>query len=528
MSGHTTNHLPAGWVEAHLGDVCELGAGGPAPQEEEHFSRDGRPFVRVQDLGRLGYRVWIHDTADRLSEEGVRASRLKPIPAGSVLFTKSGMSTLLNQRAILASDAFVVSHIGYAIPEPGILSQWLYWALKRIDFGPLAHATTLPSLKLSKVQEIKIPVAPTPEQRRIVAEIEKQFTRLEAAVAALKRVQANLKRYRAAVLKAVVEGRLVPTEAELARREGRAYETADELLQRILAERRARWEADQLAKFRTSGSEPKDDSWKQKYREPDGVDDRNLPRLPQGWTWAATDQVGDVRLGRQRSPKHHVGPYMRPYLRVANVFEDRIDTSDVLEMNFTPAEFEVYQLKFGDVLLNEGQSLELVGRPAIYRDEVPGACFQNTLIRFRSASGINPDYALTVFLSYLHNKRFQKAARWTVNIAHLGADRLSRIEFPVPPANEQTRIVAEVERRLSVIQELQIQVEGNLKRADRLRQAILRRAFEGKLVPQDPSDEPASALVERIRVERTQAEATIWERRTNNRRRAKDDLAHAR
>src|SRR5262249_16532196 len=140
------------------------------------------------------------------------------------------------------------------------------------------------------------------------------------------------------------------------------------------------------------------------------------PELPLGWCWAKVSEVGEVKLGRQRSPEHHNGPYMRPYLRVANVFEDRIDLSDVLEMNLTPEEYETYQLKHGDILLNEGQSLEPVGRPALYRDEIPGACFQNPLVRFRAGEAINPHFALLIFRHYLHAKRFQKLARWTVNI----------------------------------------------------------------------------------------------------------------
>jgi len=88
--------------------------------------------------------------------------------------------------------------------------------------------------------------------------------------------------------------------------------------------------------------------------------------------------LGRVQLGRQRAPQHHAGPNMRPYLRVANVFEDRLELGDVMEMNFDPQEYETYRLVPGDILLNEGQSRHLVGRPAIYRDEVPGACFQNT------------------------------------------------------------------------------------------------------------------------------------------------------
>jgi len=225
-------------------------------------------------------------------------------------------------------------------------------------------------------------------------------------------------------------------------------------------------------------------------------------------------QVGDVQLGRQRSPKHHTGPYMRPYLRVANVFEDRIDTSDVMEMNFTPAEYETYRLQHGDVLLNEGQSMELVGRPAIYRDEVPGACFTNTLVRFRAWNGLDPEYALAVFLTYLKNGRFQKIATITVNIAHLGAGRFAELEFPLPPVAEQREIVSEVKRHDSVIQAVENEVIAGIKRASRLRQGILKQAFEGTLVTQDPHEEPATTLLARIKAGSTGTNSKAKPRKT--------------
>jgi type I restriction enzyme, S subunit len=132
--------------------------------------------------------------------------------------------------------------------------------------------------------------------------------------------------------------------------------------------------------------------------------------------------------------------------------------------------------------LNEGQSLELIGRPAMYRGELPDACFTNTLVRFRPCPSLDVKFALSVFRAFMHSGRFQKIARWTTNIAHLGADRFAKLAFPLPPLAEQKRIVAEVERRLSVVEELEAVVSTNLQRTVRLRQSIFQKAFSGELI----------------------------------------------
>ena len=321
----------------------------------------------------------------------------------------------------------------------------------------------------SFLERAEIPLPPLEDQRRIVAEIEKQFSRLDEAVANLKRVKANLKRYKAAVLKAAVEGRLVPTEAELARREGRSYETGAQLLQRILETRRRQWKG------------------KGRYKEPGAPNATGLPELPEGWVWSTYEQVGRLQLGRQRAPKYHSGPNIRPYLRVQNVFEDRLDLSDVMEMEFSPADFERYQLGPGDLLLNEGQSPELLGRPAIYRGELPGACFTNTLIRFRAFDGVSVEFALIVSRHHMRAGRFVSEGTITTNIAHLSLGRLAMVEFPLPPLAEQHRIVAEVDRRLSLVGEVEEGVEINLVRASSLRRQTLAQHFHKQTLTQNES-----------------------------------------
>jgi len=203
--------------------------------------------------------------------------------------------------------------------------------------------------------------------------------------------------------------------------------------------------------------------------------------LPNGWTATKVRDIGSVQLGRQRSPDVHQGANMRPYLRVANVFEDRIDLSDVMEMHFEPKEVERYELGPGDILLNEGQSRELVGRPAMYRGELPGVCFTNSLVRFQASSAVDRDFALHLFRHWLKNGSFQAIAQITTNIAHLGAGRFGDMTVPLPPLNEQRRIVAKLEALQARSRRAREALDAVPPLLEKLRQSILAAAFRGDL-----------------------------------------------
>jgi type I restriction enzyme S subunit len=347
-----------------------------------------------------------------------------------------------------------------------------------VDFAMSRSSGDRPRVKFDGISDFEFLLPPLNEQRRIVEKIETLFARLDKGEEALREVQKLLARYRQSVLKAAVTGELTADwRAENAHR----LEHGRDLLARILKTRRETWQG------------------RGKYKEPAPLKTKGLPQLPESWAWVRVDTAGDVLLGRQRAPQYHAGELMRPYLRVANVFEDRLDLSDVKRMNFDEAHFEKYKLEPGDILLNEGQTPDLVGRPAMFRGEIPDCCFQKTLHRFRPSKWVHGEFALAVFRSYMHNRRFKKAASITTNIAHLTLSKFVEIEFPVPPIEEQEETVSRLSAELSRIEKVEYFCMSEGVRSTALRQSILRDAFSGRLVRQDPTDEPATELIARIK-----------------------------
>lgn len=510
MTNHDTQPLPSGWEIASISEVCTLDTGSPAPQLPSLFTDGTRPFVRVQDLGRLANNVYIRDTKDHLNDTGTGG--LKLFREGAVLFTKSGMSALLNQRAILARDMHVVSHIGIATPLGGIPSEYIYYWLKTVDFSGLTHATTLPSLPMSRVGSLRLPLPPLSEQDRIVAEIEKQLTRLDAAVAALERARVNLKRYRVAVLKAACEGQLVPTEADLARSQGRDYEPADALLTRIQKERREKWEADQRTKMKAVDKHPKDDGWKGKYVEPESPEAAELPRLSEGWVWARAEQVCEF-ITKGTTPaanKLQAGVGDIPFIKVYNLtFDGKLDFSvnpTFVSTDTHKKELARSRVVPGDVLMN------IVGPPLGKVAVVPATFdewnMNQAVAVFRPLFGVLRGYLAICLLAGDVLNWATRRAKATAGQFNLTLEICRDLPLPIPPAKEQARIVIEAERRLSVLDETEALVNRSLRRADRMRQAILKQAFEGRLVDQDPNDEPASALLERIHLTRAASSIT--------------------
>jgi len=322
-----------------------------------------------------------------------------------------------------------------------------------------------PNISQEIIRDLQCPLPPLPEQRRIVGEIEKQFSRLEEGVEALKRVQANLKRYRAAVLKAACEGQLVPTEAERQRGKGRGtrgegkYETGEELLARILAERRKNWQG------------------RGKYKEPAASDTSKLGKLPEGWAWATFEQISArVTVGFVGSMKHEYVDRGIPFLRGQNVRENRFDPEGLLYIS------PEFHKKISKSTIHPGDLAVVrsggVGVTCVIPETLPEANCSDLVLIQRPLAFI-PQYG-AYFMNSLA-KRNVEAGKVGVALTHYNTKSVAAMAVPLPPLAEQSRIVAEVERRLSVVEEMEATVEANLQRATRLRQSILQRAFAGEL-----------------------------------------------
>ncbi len=470
----TSDSCPSGWAKTCLGELLPLSYGKALTEK----NRGGSGAIPV--YGSSGI-VGVHDSA------------LVDGPALIVGRKGNVGSVYLAEEKFWAIDTayFTQGH-------PGLRLDYFKYLLEFVGLRSLDKSTAVPGLSRDDYSKVEICFPPTTEQHRVVVVIETLLSDLDAAVAALKRVHANLKRYRASVLKAACEGRLVPTEAELARKEGRSYESGEQLLQRILKERRAKWEADQLAKLHSAGKAPKNNDWKGKYREPAAVNKTGLRPLSEGWAWVNLGQPFEVCVGAtpsRRRPEYWHGDI--PWVSSGEVAFCRIkDTRELIsEAGLQNTSTRLHPV--GTVLLGMIGEGKTRGQVAIL--DIPACNNQNCAAIRVSEAGILPEFVYRYFEGEYERTRAIGSGN---NQPALNKTRVEEMLMPFPPLAEQRRISVELESRLSIIEANERQVADALLRAARLRQSILKRAFEGKLVPQDPNDEPASVLLERICAER--------------------------
>jgi type I restriction enzyme S subunit len=484
------NGLPNGWAEATIGDLVQ-------PKVSQEGADKGVSFIYVDISGVNNESKKIEDPRTLPCAEAPSRARQR-LEEGDVLVSMTRPN--LNAVAIVpASLDGAIGSTGFDVLRPiEVAPGLLFYAVQTNGFihamCELVQGALYPAVRPKDIRAHRLPLPPLPEQHRIVEKIEELFSDLDVGVSALERAKANLKRYRASVLKSAVEGRLT----EEWRKEHPQGEDGQMLLDRILRERRDKWEKDQLAQFKKKGKEPPK-NWQSKYEEPSAPDTSHLPKLPEGWVWATMPQLGVLDRGRSRhrprNAKHLYGgkyPFIQTGdIRHANTFvrtyTQTYSDAGLAQSRLWPA---------GTLCITIAAN---IAETAILTFD---ACFPDSVVGFLPADDSVSARFLEAFLCTV--QKYLEAYAPATAQKNINLETLSEVAVPLPPPAEQEQIVALVEERLSQIDSAEKTIDAELIRSKRLRQSILKRAFEGQLVPQDPKDEPASVLLERIKATREQ------------------------
>ena len=488
--------IPKGWAVTSVGEVAKYQNGRAFKPSE--WEKTGLPIIRIQNL---------NDTSAAFNFSDQPHEQRFKVNNGDLLFAWSaslGAYIWRGQKAWLNQHIFRVDHCSE------IDRLFLYYALTNItsELYAKAHGSGMVHVTKAKFEETLLWLPPLNEQRRVVAKIEEIFSELDKGVESLKTARAQLKVYRQAVLKYAFEGKLTVQWREENKDK---LETAEKLLDRIRRERDELYEQrlkgwkTALQKWEESGKLGKKPARPRKTKPFSTLDVEKLSHsgaLPSGWLWLTAESVGTVQLGRQRSPKNRSKYFPTKYIRAANITEHGLALDDILDMDFLPHELSAYRLKKGDLLLAEASgSSAQVGKPAIWADQIPNCCFQNTVIRHQPYCRHFAVFLLWLYRYFYLSGKFAQVAGG-VGINHLSASRFAQIPLPLCSVAEQLEIVSLLEERFAAIERAEREVDSSLRRTETLRQAVLKKAFSGQLVAQESNDETSSTLLERIKAEK--------------------------
>jgi type I restriction enzyme, S subunit len=457
------------WVETTLGKVVNPTRPRISPSERPDLPFIGMDHIEAHTMKLLG-----------TVPAGTMKSAAVHFQPGDVLYGR--LRPYLNKvyRATfegLCSAEFIV------FPEvEGLDGRYLQYFLNSsafVSYASQLNAGDRPRVKFEQLSSYPFPLPPQALQKRIIAEIEKQLSRLDEAVANLKRVKAQLKRYKAAVLKAAVEGKLT----EEWREAHPDVEPACKLLDRILAERRAKWEEGELAKIEAKGKVPKDDKWKAKYKEPVAPNLTSMPRSPDNWASASLDQLtSKITSGsRDWSPYYEQGSSIFVLAQNVRPMEPDFSVQQRIAPPKDDPSCDRSRIQAGDLMTtivgaNTGQVCLVVRTPG-------DAYVCQSVALMRPIEVAISEFINISMNSTEHAQRYFELCMYGQGRPHLSFDQLKATPIWLPPLKEQHRIVAEVDRHSSLIREAETQVDTNLQRAARLRQALMARAFGGGLVP---------------------------------------------
>jgi len=464
------------WERVRLGDIADVQNG--AAFESHYFNHEGRgmPLLRIRD---------VFSGKTEAFYDGPYEDTFIVHPGDLVIgmdgdfnhWPWTGPPALLNQRVcrlIFRSPHVLPKFVFYVL---GGYLEAVNWATPSITVKHLSSKT---------VADLLLPLPPLAEQDRIVGKIERQLSRVEAGRAAFGRAATDVEELRASVLTSAVSGTLHGGDGD-----------ATALLANVLVERRQLWEAIELARMEERGKVPRDDHWKLKYAEPLSPRPLEGVELPEGWAWATVDQLA-TGVDYGTSAKTGSASNGVPVLRMGNIIDARLNFTDLKYLPEGHVEFPNLFLEHGDVLFTRTNgSVELVGKAAMFDEELVPCSFASYLIRVRFSHRVRPEL-LVHFLASPYGRRWAYEVSSQVGQANISGSKLKALTIPLPPRHVQDEICDRVEQLLDVSERLRHASRRGQVDAEALRRSILRRAVAGQLAQQHPDDEPATLLLDAI------------------------------
>jgi type I restriction enzyme, S subunit len=474
-----SRQFPKGWAITSIRELAYLVTKGSTPTTYGfNYEEKGINFVKVENIehGRISKKT----IKQFITNEAYAYFLRSQLANNDVLFSIAGTigRTGIVQKEDLPANtnqAVAIIRCPWQFVNPYFLKTFLESTAIKQAISKKNRGVGMNNIGLEDVKNIQIPFPPLLEQGRIVAKIEELFSFLDAGTESLRKVQAQLKRYRQAVLKYAFEGKLTE---EWRKTHNDKIEPVCKLMDTIRDNR----------------------SVSQKKKIPILVTE-NLPNLPDTWQWIRLGDVADL-IQYGTSEKTNLDKNGIPVLRMGNIQDGKLDFQNLKYLPKETPNLPDYFLEAGDVLFNRTNSAELVGKTAVYQKNHPASAFASYLIRAR----MTKESCDPTILSYYINSHFGRnyinsVVSQQVGQANVNGTKLSMMPIPLIPWQEQQKLRNEMERLISIIIETEQAVFQEVKQAELLRQSLLKEAFSGGLVPQDPTDEPAEKLLHRIKNE---------------------------
>jgi type I restriction enzyme, S subunit len=472
------SELDKGWSITKLEDLVIKFVGGGTPSKQNSAYYQGNiPWMTVKDMTTRRPHVIV----DNITLEAVTNSATNLIPPDTIIIaTRMSLGKVVRVPFEVAINQDLKALILSKDVDKDFIEYWLLTRASHLQ--TLGTGTTVKGIRLEVLKQLEVFLPPLNEQRRIVAKIEAVKARSQQVKEALEAIPSLLEQFRQSVLAAAFRGDLTADWRE----KNPDVEPASVLLERIRRDRQQN---------------------KAKNKKQEEINLTNLPELPKSWCWASLGEVSAIQGGIQKQPKRVPNKNAYPFLRVANVPRGGLNLDNVHQIELFGNELEKLRLHKGDLLIVEGNgSPSEIGRMAIWDGSIKDCVHQNHLIRVRLDKGLMPEFVEAYWNSPHGRFRVFDVAHTTTGLYTLSVSKIAKLPVPFAPEAEQVVLMQILEKLFKIETYVQAIIRQSEDELDSLDQSILAKAFRGELVPQDPNDEPASTLLERIRAERDKQE----------------------